>query len=130
MAVLDDDSEYGVNMAIALKKLGLETDAYASSDAFLAAVREGAYDAYVVDWLLADGLDAEATCHELRRLAPTAPVILLTGQLNNAQVSESSLLRVAEAMSVELCEKPTRLSFLAAKLRREVHARAAQSAGD
>lgn len=129
VAVLDDDFEYGSNLVEALSALGLPTDLFGSSDAFLAAVREHTYDAFVVDWLLADDVDAEATCRELRRISPTSPVVLLTGQLNNAHVSESRLLQAAETLALEPAEKTTRLSFLVAKLQRGMHARGAEAPG-
>ena len=80
-AILDDDFDVAQGLAVGLEELGFEATAFATGPQLEAALQFDSFDAYVIDWVLANGT-AETLVARLRSHSATCPIALLTGVLS------------------------------------------------
>ncbi|MCW7539896.1 helix-turn-helix domain-containing protein [Aquabacterium sp. A7-Y] len=116
IAVLDDDALLADTVADFFLAAGYACEAFYTSRALVQACSERRYDGFVVDWLLGGGETAQQVCREIRQAHPTAPLLLLTGQLRDGTANESELAATMRQHDVLLFEKPVYPRVLAAAI--------------
>lgn len=104
IAILEDDGDLGELLTEALGELGATARHFSSVDALLSA--DQTFDAYILDWALADGT-SQAAVQTLRQRGCGHRVAILTG--SNA-FHDASLCAGVEGLQV--FEKPTRVREL------------------
>lgn len=119
VAVLDDNEASADSLSDYLTATGFHADTFYDIDTLSQAVtedRQERFDAFVIDWLVA-GKTAESLIQLIRaKEDPTAPILLLTGEMVTGRARESDVARMIVEYNVSLYEKPTRLPIIAAKL--------------
>lgn len=124
IAILDDDPDSSSALREWFDEAGYEALAYSSGEQLLADADD--HDAFIIDFLLADGKASTETIAELRLRLPEAPIALLTGKLRDGLVSELELAPILRTQNVLFFEKPVRPSVLAAALQSGLDRIAAQ----
>src|SRR5205814_5436467 len=71
------------------------------------ALETTSFDGYILDWIL-DESDARDLLPLIRAKNPTAPLIILTGQIKEGQAREDDLASTIATYRAQLYEKPTR----------------------
>ena len=114
IAILDDDASLASSLAEWFNEAGFAATAFTAGQQLLTA-GVGQFDGFVVDYVLA-GESSQSVIDAIRQRLPEAPVLLLTGKLRDATVSEAELMAVLRSSRVTFFEKPVRPGVLAAAL--------------
>ncbi|CAM2156640.1 BetR domain-containing protein [Pararobbsia alpina] len=130
VAVVDDDGGMGNDglrtadtICLYLNDKGFAATPYYAATSFREAIRHTGFDAFVVDWLLG-AETAEAAIGEIRQRGnSSAPIFILTGQIEAGNVDESDLARVITDFDVNVLEKPARLPLLFAEISKKLGSR-------
>ena len=107
VAVVDDDDDLTSAIVQFLRKNGLEAISYNKAEHLRAALETTSFDGYILDWLLDDS-DARDLLPLIRAKNPSAPLIILTGQIRAGHAQEDDLASTIAAFRAQLYEKPTR----------------------
>jgi ActR/RegA family two-component response regulator len=113
-AILDDDFEVARGLAAGLAELGFEATPFASEAQLEAALQSDSFDAYVIDWVLANGT-AEELVARLRQHSATTPIALLTGKAGSLEVDEKELVAAIEQHGLLFLQKPVTASIAASQ---------------
>jgi ActR/RegA family two-component response regulator len=104
-AILDDDTDVARGLAAGLVELGFEATAFTTEAQLEAALQFDSFDAYVIDWVLANGT-ANALVAKLRNQSVTSPIALLTGKAGSKDVDEKELVAAIEQHGLLFLQKP------------------------
>jgi CheY-like chemotaxis protein len=121
VALLEDDTRAAEALVEAFRPLGIVATAYADSDSLHEAIAHRRFDAYVLDWLLADGT-AAGVVEEIRRYRAHVPILVVTGALMADSEMERSLLELSAQWNFSTLDKPVRPMNLANALKQLVTA--------
>jgi CheY-like chemotaxis protein len=121
VALLEDDPGAADALVEAFRPLGIVATPYADADSLRAALAHRRFDAYVLDWLLADGT-AAGIVEEIRRHRAHIPVVVVTGALMADSEMEKSLLALSAQWNFSTLDKPVRPMNLANALKQLVSA--------
>ena len=113
-AILDDDFGVAQGLAAGLIDQGFEARAFATEAQLEAALQFDSYDAYVIDWVLANGT-AQALVGRLRSLNAACPIALLTGKAGSKEVDERELVSAIEQHGLLFLQKPVTASIAASQ---------------
>lgn len=114
IAILDDDASLAISLAEWFNEAGFAASAFTSGQQLLIQ-GIGQFDGFIVDYLLA-GESSQNIIGAINQQLPAAPVLLLTGKLRDATISEGELMAVLRSRRVTFFEKPVRPGVLAAAL--------------
>jgi len=89
LAIVDDDQPFSEYLQTLLRSRGYNTATYASGDALLAALREGALPDVILLDVLMPGLDGLETLRAIRLAHPAAQVVMLSGGQTPATIVEA-----------------------------------------
>ncbi len=121
VALLEDDTRAAEALVEAFRPLGIVATPYADADSLREALAHRGFDAYVLDWLLADGT-AAGVVEEIRRLRAHIPILVVTGALMADSEMEKSLLELSAQWNFSTLDKPVRPMNLANALKQLVTA--------
>ncbi|MBW8757342.1 MAG: hypothetical protein JF586_07010 [Burkholderiales bacterium] len=121
VALLEDDLRAADALVEAFRPLGIVATPYADSDALRAAIAHRRFDAYVLDWLLAEGT-AASIVEEIRNHRAHVPILVVTGALMADSEMERSLLELSAQWNFSTLDKPVRPMNLANALKQMVSA--------
>ena len=121
VALLEDDTRAADALVEAFRPLGIVASPYPDTAALRAAAPQRRFDAYVLDWLLADGTAADVV-EEIRRHRPHVPILVVTGALAADSEMEKSLLELSAQWNFSTLDKPVRPMNLANALKQLVSA--------
>ena len=110
--VVDDEANLRRMVAALLESEGFEAAEAASGTAALAAVRDAAPDAVLLDLMMPGGPDGLATLEQLRRLAPDVPVVMMSGK-----ATLGDAVRATKLGAFQFLEKPLTPESVLATLR-------------
>ena len=90
IAVLDDRAETAEVMQGFLEQAGYIADTYIRVDDLARALRQGRYDAFVLDWSMGRGETTEALMEDIRQShAADTPIILITGEASELEIERA-----------------------------------------
>jgi DNA-binding NtrC family response regulator len=118
VAVLDDEPDVATSLCACLRRQGLSAEAFFDSDALWSAMQGRHFDAFVLDWTLADGT-SEALVRSLRNDpgACSAPIFILTATPCFGGVpSIPQLARAVEQYALHCRSKPFSCATLGRQL--------------
>ena len=115
VAVVDDDPHAADSLCDWFDEAGGKGQSFASAAALLGTDLMQ-FDAFVVDYILGSGQNAEALIEHLRAQRPLAPIALLTGRLRDGTACEDALTALMRSLKVMFFEKPVRPAVLTAAL--------------
>ena len=121
VALLEDDTRAAEALVEAFRPLGIVASPYPDVAALRAAAPHRRFDAYILDWLLADGT-AAAIVEEIRHHRPHVPILVVTGALMADSEMEKSLLELSAQWNFSTFDKPVRPMNLANALKQLVSA--------
>jgi CheY-like chemotaxis protein len=121
VALLEDDTRAAEALVEALRPLGLVATPFADSASLRAALGQRRFDAYVLDWLLAEGT-AASIVEEIRSQRAHIPILVVTGALMADSEMEKSLLELSARWNFSTLDKPVRPMNLANALKQLVSA--------
>ena len=121
VALLEDDTRAADALVEAFRPLGIVASPYPDTAALRAAALQRRFDAYVLDWLLADGTAADVV-EEIRHHRPHVPIVVVTGALAADSEMEKSLLELSAQWNFSTLDKPVRPMNLANALKQLVSA--------
>ena len=121
VALLEDDLRAADALVEAFRPLGIVATPYADSDALRDAIAHRRFDAYVLDWLLAEGT-AASIVEEIRNHRAHVPILVVTGALMADSEMEKSLLDLSAQWNFSTLDKPVRPMNLANALKQMVSA--------
>ena len=121
VALLEDDTRAADALVDAFRPLGIVATAYADAAALRAAIAHRRFDAYVLDWLLADGT-AAGIVEEIRLHSAHIPILVVTGALMANSDMEKSLLELSAQWNFSTLDKPVRPMNIANALKQLVTA--------
>jgi CheY-like chemotaxis protein len=121
VALLEDDTRAAEALVEAFRPLGIVATPYADAAALQAAIAHRRFDAYVLDWLLADGT-AAGIVEEIRQHRAHIPILVVTGALMADSEMEQSLLALSAQWNFSTLDKPVRPMNLANALKQLVTA--------
>jgi CheY-like chemotaxis protein len=121
VALLEDDTGAADALVEAFRPLGIVATPFADSDALRAAIAHRRFDAYVLDWLLAEGTAARIV-EEIRGHRARVPILVVTGALMADSEMEKSLLDLSAQWNFSTLDKPVRPMNLANALKQLVSA--------
>ena len=121
VALLEDDTRAADALVEAFRPLGIVASSYPDTAALRAAAQQRRFDAYVLDWLLADGTAADVV-EEIRHHRPHVPILVVTGALAADSEMEKSLLELSAQWNFSTLDKPVRPMNLANALKQLVSA--------
>ena len=121
VALLEDDTRAADALVEAFRPLGIVATPYADSDALREAIAHRRFDAYVLDWLLADGT-AAGIVEEIRGHRAHVPILVVTGALMADSDMEKSLLELSAQWNFSTLDKPVRPMNVANALKQMVAA--------
>ena len=113
-AILDDDIDVARSLAAGLVELGFEATAFVTEAQLEAALQFDSFDAYVIDWVLANGT-AEALVAKLRSQNANCPIALLTGKAGSKDVDEKELVASIQQHGLLFLQKPVMASIAASQ---------------
>lgn len=119
VAVLDDDQTLSMVVCRVLRACGLHADPFVDVDSLDAALEFRRYDAFVLDWQLAD-VTTQGVIRDLRESDyPDCPIFLYSGQPTVDDVPvESAILTTLDRYRVQFRQKPYSLRALATEIQR------------
>ena len=121
VALLEDDTRAADALVEAFRPLGIVATPYADAASLQSAIAHRRFDAYVLDWLLADGTAADVV-EEIRHHRPHVPILVVTGALAADSEMEKSLLELSAQWNFSTLDKPVRPMNLANALKQLVSA--------
>jgi CheY-like chemotaxis protein len=121
VALLEDDTRAADALVEAFRPLGVVATPYADAGSLRGAAAHRRFDAYVLDWLLADGT-AAAIVEEIRRHRPHVPIVVVTGALAADSDMEKRLQELSAQWNFSTLDKPVRPMNLANALKQLVSA--------
>lgn len=121
VALLEDDTRAADALVEAFRPLGIVATPFADSDALREAIAHRRFDAYVLDWLLAEGT-AASVVEEIRGHRAHVPILVVTGALMADSEMEKSLLELSAQWNFSTLDKPVRPMNLANALKQLVAA--------
>ena len=121
VALLEDDTRAAEALVEAFRPLGIVATPYADAASLQAAIAHRRFDAYVLDWLLADGT-AAGIVEEIRQHRAHVPIVVVTGALMADSEMEQSLLQLSAQWNFSTLDKPVRPMNLANALKQLVTA--------
>ena len=121
VALLEDDTRAAEALVEAFRPLGIVATTYADAESLHAAIGQRRFDAYVLDWLLADGT-AAGVVEEIRRHRAHVPILVVTGALMADSEMEKSLLELSAQWNFSTLDKPVRPMNLANAIKQMVTA--------
>ena len=121
VALLEDDTRAADALVEAFRPLGIVATPFADSDSLRDAIAHRRFDAYVLDWLLAEGT-AAGIVEEIRGLRAHVPILVVTGALMADSEMEKSLLELSAQWNFSTLDKPVRPMNLANALKQMVSA--------
>src|SRR5471032_1172530 len=121
VALLEDDTRAAEALVEAFRPLGIVATPFADSAGLHAAIAHRRFDAYVLDWLLADGTAARIV-EEIRQHRAHIPIVVVTGALMADSDMERSLLQLSAQWNFSTLDKPVRPMNLANALKQMVTA--------
>jgi len=121
VALLEDDLRAADALVEAFRPLGIVATPYADSDTLREAIAHRRFDAYVLDWLLAEGT-AASIVEEIRSHRAHVPILVVTGALMADSEMEKSLLELSAQWNFSTLDKPVRPMNLANALKQMVSA--------
>jgi FixJ family two-component response regulator len=119
VAVLDDDRDVAVSLALCLKRAGFETHAFETESALLAGASDVRFDCLIADWSLGRST-ARPVIEKLRTMEGyhELPVVVLSGNLCLDGTPASAELRSAiRDLSLVFRAKPRSTADLVVDLR-------------
>ncbi|PRX23994.1 response regulator receiver protein [Paraburkholderia sp. BL18I3N2] len=122
IAVLDDDTETQAanNVCDYLNDHGLNATPFYDLASFRESLKSNAFDAFIIDWLVNDDT-AEAAILDIRKAEnATAPIYLLTGQLQSGKARVDDIARVIKQFGCKWIEKPVRMPILFSEISHEL----------
>ena len=119
--VVDDEVDFLETLVNRLKKRKFEAEGVSSGEEALERLKGKHFDVVVLDIKMPGGLDGIETLREIRRIAPLAEVILLTGHASLETSIEGMKLGAFDYLL-----KPVRLEELMPKLAAAFEKKAAQ----
>jgi len=119
--VVDDEVDFLETLVNRLKKRKFEAEGASSGEEALERLKGKHFDVVVLDIKMPGGLDGIETLREIRRIAPLAEVILLTGHASLETSIEGMKLGAFDYLL-----KPVRLEELMPKLAAAFEKKAAQ----
>jgi CheY-like chemotaxis protein len=121
VALLEDDAHAAEALVEAFRPLGIVATTFGDSDALRAAIAHRRFDAYILDWLLAEGT-AAGIVEEIRGHRPHVPILVVTGAIVADSGLEQSLLELSAQWNFSTLDKPVRPMNLANALKQMVSA--------
>ena len=121
VALLEDDTRAAEALVEAFRPLGIVATPYADAASLQAAIAHRRFDAYVLDWLLADGT-AAGIVEKIRQHRAHIPILVVTGALMADSEMEQSLLQLSAQWNFSTLDKPVRPMNLANALKQLVTA--------
>jgi CheY-like chemotaxis protein len=121
VALLEDDARAAEALVEAFRPLGIVCTAYADSASLRAAIAHRRFDAYVLDWLLAEGT-AAGIVEEIRGQRAHIPIVVVTGAITADSEMEQTLLELSARWNFSTLDKPVRPMNLANALKQLVTA--------
>jgi len=121
VALLEDDARAASALVDAFRPLGIVATPFADGASLLAALAQRRFDAFVLDWLLADGT-AGPVVEQIRHQWPHAPVVVVSGALTADGEMERTLLDLSAQWNFSTLDKPVRPMNLANALKQLVSA--------
>jgi len=121
VALLEDDTRAADALVEAFRPLGIVATPYADSDGLREAIAHRRFDAYVLDWLLADGT-AAGIVEQIRGHRAHVPILVVTGALMADSDMEKSLLELSAQWNFSTLDKPVRPMNVANALKQMVAA--------
>ena len=115
IAIVDDDRTAAEALEDWFIEAGYQAKAFTSASALLATPLQQ-YDAYIVDLILGHQQTSHALVERIRQANPSAPVVVLTGQLREGQATEADLTTLLRTQGATFFEKPVRPAVLAAAI--------------
>ena len=112
--IVDDDSSIRRAVCATLHGLGFAVEQACNGEGALALVRGKQFDAVLLD-INMPGMGGMETCHELRRLAPILPILMLT-----VRDSQEDIVRALEEGADDYITKPFHIRELSARLKAAV----------
>ena len=116
VAICDNDQDLADSLGDFLRNYGFSTSVFYAASDVEKAIADKAFDAFVLDWQIGD--QTSESLIRLIRLAksPTAPIFLITGQLNRGLSTETEIADVVKKYRILPRDKPVRASLLAAEI--------------
>ena len=96
LAIVDDDQPFAEYLQTLLKSRGYDTQTYASGDALLSGLREGALPDVVLLDVSMPGLDGLETLRAIRFAHPAAQVVMVSGGRATEKIVEAVRLGAAD----------------------------------
>lgn len=116
IAIIDDDRNSADNLRDFLNEVGFRATAFYDSATVASAVQERQFDGFIIDWFLVEKT-AEALIKLIRSsINQSAPIFLLTGELQTGRAHVSDVARVIRDFDVIYQDKPIKLPIIAAEL--------------
>ena len=121
VALLEDDTGAAEALVEAFRPLGIVATPFADAASLREAIAHRRFDAYVLDWLLAEGT-AAGIVEEIRLHRAHVPILVVTGALMADSEMEKSLLELSAQWNFSTLDKPVRPMNLANALKQLVTA--------
>lgn len=121
VALLEDDTRAADALVEAFRPLGIVATPFVDSDSLREAIAHRRFDAYVLDWLLAEGT-AASVVEEIRGHRARVPILVVTGALMADSEMEKSLLELSAQWNFSTLDKPVRPMNVANALKQMVAA--------
>ena len=121
VGLLEDDLQAAGALVEAFGPLGIVATPHADAASLQAAIAQRRFDAYVLDWLLAEGT-AAGVVEEIRRQDAHVPILVVTGALMADAQMEKRLLELSTQWNFSTLDKPVRPMNLANALKQMVSA--------
>jgi CheY-like chemotaxis protein len=121
VALLEDDTRAAEALVEAFRPLGIVATPFGDGASLRAAIAFRRFDAYVLDWLLAEGTAAPVV-EEIRQHRPHIPIVVVTGALGVDPEMEQRLLELSARWNFSTLDKPVRPMNLANALKQLVAA--------
>ena len=121
VALLEDDTRAADALVEAFRPLGIVATPFVDGDSLREAIAHRRFDAYVLDWLLAEGT-AASVVEEIRGHRARVPILVVTGALMADSEMEKSLLELSAQWNFSTLDKPVRPMNVANALKQMVAA--------
>ncbi len=111
--LVDDEVDFTGNLSIVLGRRGFEVESVADGLSALSLIAARNYNVVVLD-LKMPGMSGTQVLSEIKRFAPSTPVILLTGHYSTTAEEEESLNSGVYAYLLKPCPITRLLALIAA----------------
>ena len=115
VAVLDDDATETASLEQHFADRGCEVQAFTRVEDLVPQMKLRPFDAYVIDWILAEG-SAEELVGMIRADDRECPIAVLTGKIRSDVMVEPAVAEAVSTYKLLFFEKPTRLPIISAQL--------------